>query len=172
MSTIEDMAEGPHLSIEMVDGEHRTRILADLGATTVPAVVVEGVEEDEARIRLLSMNKLRGQFVPIRLAYLLRDLASRIDEKELRRRLGFDAAEFRDTLRLTEFTEPFADTLRTAVQRESKEAPVVVKFVCSARDAAAIDRVVDKLVEGKVDRGQALAKICRKFEQLGKSDKE
>lgn len=158
--------EGDGQPYRMIDGEHRMRVLADLGAEVVPAVIDKASEtEDQARLRLLTMNRLRGQFVPIKLALLLKDLSTRIPEKELRKRLGYEPGEFKDTLRLADFTDPVGDRLRVAVEKERKEAPVVLKFICNARDAAAIEKAVDALVEGKVDRGQALARICRTFKK-------
>ena len=152
----------------MIDGEHRFRALSDLGASQVPAVIVPAESEDDARLRLLSMNRLRGQFIPIKLAYLLKDLATRIPEAEMRKRLGMDQGELRDALRLADFTDPVQDRLRYAVEREQKDAPTVMKFVLSSRDAAVVERVVDKLVEGKTDRGKALAAICRAYEKGAK----
>lgn len=146
---------------KMVDGEHRWRALGELGYAAAPAVVIEAEDDDDARMKLLTMNRFRGQFVPIKLAYLLADLATRIPEKEMTRRLGMEEAELRDSLRLAHFTDDLGIALREAQERENKDAPTVLTFVCAQRDAQAIERAVDALKSDKVDRGQALAKICR-----------
>ena len=122
-------------------------------------------DADEAMIRLLTMNRLRGSFIPIKLAYVLADLATRIDEKTLRRRLGMEAGELKDSLRLATFTDDAGAKLREAAQRESKEAPTILRFVVSKRDGEAIERAVDLLMEGKIDRGMALARITREWER-------
>lgn len=160
----------------MVDGEHRWRLVRDKGYATIPAVVEDYGEgqaaEDEARIRLLAMNRLRGQFVPIRLAYVLADLAQRIPEEELRRRLGMESGELRDSLRLATFSDDLSDRLREGVEREERAAPTVITFVVgNERDAAAIERVIGATVTEKLDRGAALARICRHYEKTkGKAE--
>lgn len=156
--------EGEDGRFGMIDGEHRWRIVKGLGYATVPGVVIKA-GDDEAKIRLLTMNGLRGTFVPIKMAYFLQDLASRIPEAELRRRLGMEQSEMKDLLRLAEFTDPMGERLREATEREAKDAPTVLKFVVSKRDAQAVERVIDTLVKGKIDRGTALAKVCREYER-------
>ena len=89
----------------IIDGEHRWRVLGELGAETVPCIVDEADEAD-ADIRMITMNRLRGQFVPVKLAHLLADLAQRIDRKELEKRLSMDPAELKDLLELGDFLEP------------------------------------------------------------------
>jgi hypothetical protein len=112
------------------------------------------------------MNRLRGQFVPIRLAYVLADLAQRIPEDELRRRLGMEAGELRDHLRLAEFSDDLGDRLRDGLDREQRQAPTVLTFVVGTqKDAAAIERVISAELTDKVDRGAALAKVCRAYER-------
>jgi ParB/RepB/Spo0J family partition protein len=157
-------------TLRMIDGEHRTRILDDLGAAKVPAVIIEAIDEDEARLRLLTMNRLRGQFIPIKLAQMLADLATRIDEKALRKRLGMEPGELKDHLRMASFTDPVTESLRVAVAKERAEAPTVLKFVVANRkDADAIERVIDSLVEGGTDRGKALTAVCRAYEKQVKA---
>lgn len=156
---------------KLVDGEHRWRLVTDKGYPTIPAVIdrsfADGQEgEDEAKVKLLTMNRLRGQFVPIKLAYVLADLTKRIPEDQLRKRLGMDAGELRDNLRLANFTDDVGERLRENIEREARDAPAVLTFVCAnPQDAAAISRVVDALVGDDVDRGQALAAICRAYEK-------
>jgi ParB family transcriptional regulator, chromosome partitioning protein len=153
---------------QLIDGEHRWRAVAELGYGAIPSVVTDD-DGDDAKVRLLTMNRLRGTFVPIKLAYVLADLAQRIPEDELRRRLGMEAGELRDHLRLANFTDELGLKLREGVEREDRAAPLVLTFVIRhEKDAAAIERVVNKVVGERTDRGQALAKICRAFEKGAK----
>lgn len=150
----------------MIDGEHRWTVVKGLGLSTIPAVITED-DGDDAKIRLLTMNRLRGQFVPIRLAYLLKDLAERIPEKELRRRLGMEESELRDSLRLANFTDDLGDRLRESAEKEEKEAPVAISFLLSQRDARVVERVLSASND-KGDRGKALLAICRAHEKATK----
>jgi ParB family chromosome partitioning protein len=158
--------EGEEERYQIIDGEHRWKVLLELGAETVPAVV-EDVSEDDARLRNITMNRLRGSFVPIKLALLLADLNQRIPEDELRRRLGMDEAELKDSLRLAEFTDELPDKVREATEREEKEAPEVLQFVLTKRDAKVVERVIGKLTNETTDRAKALVQLCREYEKSG-----
>lgn len=158
----------------LVDGEHRWLLVKEKGHASIPAVIDRNYEDgqagdDEARIRSLTLNELRGQAVPIKMAYVLADLAKRIPEKELRTRLGMDEAQLRDHLRLATFTDDLGDRLREHRDREDREAPKVLAFTCSQRDAALIERVVEAVAGDTLDSGKALAKICREHEKAAKA---
>lgn len=151
---------------EIIDGEHRWRALRELGADSIPAVVVEA-GDDEAKIGTISMNLLRGEFIPIKLALLLADLNKRISEDELSRRLGMEPTEIKDSLRLAAFTDELPDKVRQATEREEKEAPEVLQFVLNKRDAALVNRVIGKLTDEETDRAKALVKLAREYEKVG-----
>lgn len=80
-----------------IDGEHRWRVLSEAGAETVPCII-DDAGEDDARLRLLSMNRLRGQFEPVSLAKVLASLSDKVGEDELRTRLGMDEIEWQDAV--------------------------------------------------------------------------
>lgn len=152
----------------MVDGQHRHEIVAELGYATIPAVVIEA-DDDEGVMRLLTTNKLRGEFVPVKFALMLADLAERIPEEEITRRLGMETAEMRDALKLADFTDDVGEVLREQVERERATAPQQLRFVVTARDADLIERVVGAVAADGKDRGKALAEVCRFYEQQHKS---
>lgn len=151
---------------QLIDGEHRWRAVTELGFATVPAVVIDA-DDDEAKIRLLTMNRLRGTFVPIKLAYVIADLATRIPEKELRKRLGMESGELTDNLRLANFKDELSENLRRKT-RKTKRSKVTLRFTMAKEDADAINRVVDALSTDKMERGEALALICREFERANR----
>ena len=110
---------------EIVDGEHRWRVLGELGAETVPCVVEE-LDRTDQQIRMITMNRLRGQFVPIRLAHLLADLATRNDLTEMRERLAMEQAEMKDLLDLGQYMEPPAPQVDTEPPEPRPGRDVVV----------------------------------------------
>lgn len=152
----------------LIDGEHRWRAVSEIGIATIPAIVLEVSDEDDATLRLLTMNRLRGQFVPIKLAYVIADLARRIPEKELRSRLGMEPGEFEDKLRLANFRDTVGERVKAQESKARKGRKVVLRFSCSKPDGDLITRVVDALVDAKMDRGEALAQICREFERANR----
>lgn len=148
----------------LIDGEHRWRVLRDLGYEFVPAVI-DDLSEIDAKIRNVTLNRIRGQLVPIKLALLLADLSKKIPQDELTRRLGMDSGEFADTLRLASFTDPVAERVRDATAREEKEAPEVLQFVLDKRDAKVVEDVIAKLVNETTDRAAALVKLARAYKK-------
>lgn len=95
---VREVADDPDgVRYRIVDGEQRWRVLGQLGAETVPCVV-EGLGEDDARVRMLTMNRLRGRFVPLRLAHLLADLSQEVGESETAGRLALSRDELRGYL--------------------------------------------------------------------------
>lgn len=151
---------------EIIDGEHRWRALRELAAETIPAVVVSPDTDDEAALAMVSMNNLRGEFIPIKLALLLADLNQRIPEDELARRLGMDSAAIKDSLSLASFTDALPEKVRESVEREEREAPEVIQFVLMKRDHEVVERVIGHLVAETGDRAKALVKLCRDYEKM------
>jgi ParB-like chromosome segregation protein Spo0J len=148
-----------------IDGEHRVRAVGELGGARVPAVVTEAGDADEARLRLVTMNRFRGAMEPLRFATLIADLRQTVPEAELRRRLAMDESELRDNLRLADLSDDVGEVLREQVAKERREAPVVVRFVLSRRDSEVVERVIALLANERRDRGQALAWLCREHEK-------
>src|SRR5688572_24410611 len=109
----------------LIDGEHRWRAVSELGFKSLPSIVIEA-DDDDAKLRLLTMNRLRGNFVPIKLAYVIADLAKRIPEKELRRRLGMEQGELEDKLRLVGVNDNLGERLKSTPRKPTK-AKVVLR---------------------------------------------
>jgi ParB family chromosome partitioning protein len=111
--------EGDHYKI--IDGEHRWRAVAEVGYANIPAVVIDA-DDDEATIRSLTMNRFRGKFIPIRLAHVITDLAKRIPEDELRKRLGMNKGEFSDHLRKVELRADVGKRLKAGSEAHPGQA--------------------------------------------------
>lgn len=69
----------PHI----IDGEHRTRASIELNYEMIPAVDVGDVSNEEARIMLINLNRIKGEFSPVKFAELLEDLDNKLKEKLL-----------------------------------------------------------------------------------------
>lgn len=151
---------------QLIDGEHRWRACSDLGRESIMAVIIEEDDQDQARIRALSMNGLRGKPVKLKQAYLLADLAKRIPEDELRKRLGMVKSEFEDSLRMAEFDSGLSKRLKANQATKREPAKRVFRVTLSKEDHDLIERVIEALQDGSRDRGEALAHICRVFSDL------
>lgn len=153
----------------MVDGEHRARIVGELGGRVIPAVVGDEWNLTEQRYRLLTMNRFKGDFKPLPLSAMLARLNESETEAAIRQRLGMDEAELRGRLEMVRFSDA-SEALAEQIERERGEAPDVLRFVVTnKRDAEIIERVVAAAATGKRDRGQALAAVCREWERANKS---
>lgn len=134
---------------EIVDGEHRWKVLGELGAETVPSVVVED-DDNEARLRMLTMNRLRGEFVPLRLAHLLADLANRVEPEEMSKRLGMGKAELADLLDLGGWEPPQRDPEERSEPVPTPDPDTVeVKVVASPEQAERIRSLLDGLSDAE-----------------------
>lgn len=146
---------------QLIDGEHRWRAVCEIGFATVPAVVIEA-DDPDAKVRLVAMNRLRGKFVPIKLAYVIADLAQTIPERELRKRLGMSETELHDHLRNANLEDAVAESLSGADQRPEGRS---VSVFCSEDDAALIEATLELIAPTKEERGAALAKVCREWSE-------
>jgi ParB/RepB/Spo0J family partition protein len=150
---------------QLIDGEHRWRVVSDLGRETILSVIIDEDDEDEARIRALAMNGLRGKPNALKQAYLLADLVKRIPEATLRERLGMKAGEMEDRLRMAELDKGLGDRLKARSAPKRIGSKKIFRVTVSAEDHETIERVVEALQDGKMDRGEALAHACREFER-------
>lgn len=75
---------------ELIDGEHRWRIAKEEGLKEVPAIIVEGLSDVDAKRVSLALNRLHGEDDVVRLADLLTDLANYVSIDELCSILPYD----------------------------------------------------------------------------------
>lgn len=79
--------------LEIVDGEHRWRVAAELGLKTIPAINLGPISDQQAKKLTIIANELRGSPEPALLAALLRDLAVEQKSSELSVELPMSTAE-------------------------------------------------------------------------------
>jgi ParB/RepB/Spo0J family partition protein len=154
---------------EVIDGEHRWRVLGELGVARVPCVVDGSADDLDAATRRITMNRLRGQFVPVRLAHLLADLSERLPEDELTARLDMDPKELRNYLALDGYIEEQeagdgeAKPRDTGGDAEPDDREVIV-FVCTAYEADRVELLIKALTDSDPEqRDTALARQARTY---------
>lgn len=163
---VEVSSANPAIQYRIVDGEHRWRVLGQLGADTIPCVVDS--DEVNPKLRMLTMNQLRGTFVPIKMAHLLADLRTRIPEDEIRDRLAMSRKELREYLAAGGYE------LDTKPKQEKDTEPplerekwVDVTVLATPAEAAAIDDLLAPYSEGDGDQskqhGRVIAALARQF---------
>lgn len=155
----------PKIDYRLVDGEHRWMALGELGAETVPCVVID-VDTTEAQVRSLLMNSLRGSFVPIRMAHLLADLQDRIPREEIQSRLALEPAELDSLLDLAGYLEDKPEKPEP-VERPKAEG-VEVAVVATKPQAEEVRKLLEGLTGEDPERNAAVvARKAREFTSAG-----
>lgn len=152
---------------EIVDGYHRWRICRDLGFTEVPCIV-QDYSDNEAKIKTLQLNYMRGSAVPIKLANLIHDLNRDIKLEDLVKRLPYEEPQMLDSLELLKMPEDFAKEVEEQALKEEGELPSVISFVVYKTQLDAIEEAISiaskELPEGTKNlKALALEKVCSEY---------
>jgi ParB family chromosome partitioning protein len=162
--------EGEYL---LVDGYHRWRAAGDLGLNEV-ACEVWHISPEEAKVRGLQLNYLRGQAVPSRLADLLHNLNHTYSVDDLAKMLPWSESQLRDSLELLKLPADLQVKLEEQAAKDAAEAPIPVTVVLVGVEHECFQRAMNKAKEvlgASVRRGQCLAEICGVYlEGDGESD--
>ena len=159
----------------LVDGYHRWRATGDLAIEEVPCEVWE-ISAEEAKVRGLQLNYLRGQPVPVRLANLVHDLSRTYSVDDLAQLLPWSETQLRDSLELLKLPADLQERLQDQAARDAAEAPVPVTVILLGAEHQAFGRAMEHAkheLGRNARRGQCLAEICvRYLEAEGLSDFE
>jgi len=156
--------EGHYL---LVDGYHRWKAAGELGIEEVPCEVWD-ITPEEAKVRGLQLNYLRGQPVPRRLAELVHDLNRTYAVDDLAKMLPWSATQLRDSLELLKLPADLREMLDKQAQQNAAEAPVPVTVVLLGKEHEQFERAMAaaKTELGKGARkGQCLELVCQTFLQ-------
>ena len=149
----------------LVDGYHRWRAAGDLGIEEVSCEVWD-ITPEEAKVRGLQLNYLRGQPVPRRLAELVHDLHRTYAVDDLAKMLPWSTTQLRDSLELLKLPADLRDMLDKQAQQNAAEAPVPVTVVLLGKEHEQFERAMAtaKAELGKGARkGQCLELVCQVF---------
>ena len=149
----------------LVDGYHRWKAVGDLGLEELPCEVWH-ISPEEAKVRGLQLNYLRGQPVPVRLANLVHDLNRTYSVDDLANMLPWSESQLRDSLELLKLPADLQGKLEEQAMREAAEAPVPVTVVLLGKEHDYFQRAMQQAKQrlGKgARRGECLATICSHF---------
>lgn len=138
----------------IVDGEHRWRVLRDLGIETVPCVI-DDRPEDDARLRMVTMNRLRGKPAPGKFAGVLADLSDSIGPETVAEALGMEDDEM-----ATALLPPDPEAVEEHPIEAPAEQPVVMRWRMTPESAEKVEAVLEaKQVAGAATRADALIEM-------------
>lgn len=135
---------------QIVDGAHRFRALKQLGHTRAECVVVED-DEDAAKLRTLTMNRLRGRMDNFDVAKILKNYRPEIAQRYLA------------------YTEKHRQEMKTLLERVRNVrlpriayeiSQVVVEFLLRRAQA---DKVKQAIAATGEDRNKAIVTICENY---------
>ena len=151
---------------ELLDGEQPLGALLDLGHETALCLVWL-CDDQTALLVLASLNRLRGDDVPVRRAELLAELSAQVPADLLAMLLPEDGQEIARSLALLDFdTESLLAGIEASAAKARLAGPQLVSFAVPPEDVGDIDRAVAAAaasLEGVNRRGRALGIICREF---------
>jgi len=154
--------EGEYL---IIDGYHRWKAANDLGLQEVPCEIW-AISQEEAKVRGLQLNYLRGQPIPVRLANLVHDLNRTYAVDDLAKMLPWSESQLRDSLELLKLPADLLDKLEAQAAQEAAEAPVPVTVVLLGKEHDSFEAAMQQAKRrlGKsARRGECLAAICSQF---------
>lgn len=156
----------PHPEIsgdyEIVDGAHRYRAMSALGFEEI-VIVCENLDDKAARLKTISMNKLRGDFDTAMLATLIVDLQKTygVSEKEIQDMLGYTEEEIKGFESLIAFEPDSFDT--PSVDDEDDENPILdtddLVLTVTPKQRAAIEKLPAALGVDSVAEAVAIAAL-------------
>lgn len=152
---------------EIVDGEHRWRVCKELGWEEIPCII-QDYDDNEAKIKTLQLNYMRGSAVPVKLASLIHELSKEIKLEDLAKRLPYEEPQMLNNLELLKLPEDFGKVVEEQARKEAEELPSVISFVLYKKQLEIVEEaikiVIDKLPKGAKNlKAMALEYICAEF---------
>jgi len=149
----------------LVDGYHRWKAAAELAMEDLPCEVWE-ISLEDAKIRGLQLNYLRGRPVPQRLATVLHDLSATYSLEDLAGMLPWSETELKDSLEILRLPADLQRELRQQAQEQEAAAPHPVTVVLVGAEYAVFEGAMEhaKRAMGRgSSRGACLAEVCATY---------
>lgn len=147
---------------QVINGHHRLRVLQAIGHERAQCFVW-GIDDDQARLYLATLNRLSGTDVPERRSMLIAGLLKSFDPTDLSELLPDERKQIEAIKALADAEITDLETLcPTGAAKPC--AIIVLDFMLTARDAKIINRALDSIIENgrrTLTRSQAPAKIAR-----------
>lgn len=149
----------------LIDGYHRWKAAAELGIEELLCEVWT-ISVEEAKIRGLQLNYLRGQPIPDRLANLVHDLNRSFSLDDLAAMLPWSEAQLRDSMELLRLPADLERRLEAEAAEQAARTPIPVTVVLMPQEhqafEAAMARAETELGQGS-RRGQLWSHVCRQY---------
>lgn len=148
---------------EIIDGEHRYKILKELGYSKAKCVVIEAEDDAEAIMRTLAMWRLRGEANTMDVASLL--LEQEFETKELEEYLAYSESELKVFQIIYEvpskIIDPFA---KLGIDLpDEKDNLIILEFALDMMQNLIVQQALDKAKEENPEmvKNERLVEICK-----------
>ena len=151
---------------QLLDGEQRRGVLARLGHEHALCYIWP-CDDATALLLLATINRLRGDDLPVERAALLTELDALMPRDLLASLLPEDATQLERTLELVDLDpERLLAELTAAASREAPDSPRTISFAVAREDEPVIESAVERAateLSGRNRRGRALVRICTRY---------
>ena len=152
---------------EIIDGEHRWRAAQEVGETQYLCLIVP-MDDTQARLWCLTMNNVRGQPIPVKLANVLHELNKKIPETDLNKLTGYSTPEIRDYLSLLKLPQGLEETIKKKAEEEDRTAPVLFRVMLTRRQSRVLETALTlaRKEDKELPIPEALVKICLVYRRI------
>ncbi len=156
----------------IIDGEHRWKILKELGALRMPCSI-EQKSREEAMIETITMNKFRGEFDSVKLAEMLVELHKSLSPDQLSELTGFSKEEQASYVQMLDFDPTTMEQLTNdeAPQLDTQDDLDLTNEFSVALDLYGLDIVSTALSCINADNAVALVTLCTEYLGVKAPDK-
>lgn len=146
----------------IIDGHHRKQVVEALGWTEAECQIFD-LDETQAGLLLLTLNRLRGTDSPRQRAALIDTLMPVLGLDELSRLLPEGKGEIEGLLALLRQDEAALEkAFKAQMDAEKQSLPVPLGFMIAADDLPLVQEALAVYqAQSSRDQGQALVAICR-----------
>ena len=145
----------------IIDGHARVQIFQELGWTEIFCQIWE-ISEEDAKLALATLNRLRGEDIPKKRAELIAELAETIPLDTLADLIPETGTQIQDLLALLEQDAAAMEkALKAEMEREAASLPVPLTFLLEPADHAIWESTHAAFAKGLKDRGKVLIHICQ-----------
>jgi len=156
----------------IIGGEHRYKAAKYLGIKEVPCINLN-VDNIQAKMLMINLNRIRGEMIPFKLANLIVDMSKSIPVDELCKGLHVSKDEVEDMLRQRVIEKNSAKKINNRMKINNKRhstdenIQTTVKLLSFMLTKAQYEEVVSVLEsiaeEYSCTRGEALIILCKMF---------
>lgn len=132
---------------QIIDGFHRWKAAKDLGYLKIPINDLGRIPDGKAKQLTIILNELRGEYDPLKLAEIVKELSQDGGIDELIQNLPFTEQEIQNLIKVTDFNW---NQFKPGAEAESSgdDEWITLEFRVSKSQGDVINQAIDRIVKG------------------------